>query len=68
MKRQKVRSNPIKSWGRLDMEGARQRVSGMMAYGIREVSIPSREGYAEMIMGDRSEKAGKLLEIIKKAV
>ena len=68
MKRQKVRSHPIKSWGKLDMEGAKQKILGMMAYGIKEVSIPSREGYAEMIMGDRSEKAGKLLEIITKAV
>lgn len=68
MKRQKVRSNPIKSWGKLDMEGTRQWISGMMAYGIKEVSLPSKEGYAEMITGDRSEKAGKLLEIIAKAV
>ena len=68
MKRQKARNNPIKSWGKLDMEDAKQMISGMMAYEIKEVSLPSKEGHAEMITGDRSEKAAKLLEIIAKAV
>jgi len=68
MKRQKVRNTPIKLWGKLDAEGARQKISGMMAYGVKEVSLPSKEGIAEMITGDRSEKAKRLLEIIGKAV
>jgi len=68
MKRQKARNIPIKSWGKLDTEGARQMISGMMAYEPSEVSPPSEEGHAEMIMGDRSEKAEKLLEIISKAI
>ena len=65
MKRQKVRNTPIKLWGKLDREGTRQRISGMMAYEIKEVSLPSKEGYAEIITGDRLEKAKKLLEIIE---
>ena len=68
MKRQKARNIPIKSWGRLDIDAARQMISGMMAYEPKEVSPPPEEGHAEMITGDRSEKAGKLLEIISKAV
>jgi electron transfer flavoprotein beta subunit len=68
MKRQKARNNPIKLWGKLDMDGARKMISGMMAYGVKEVSLPSKEGHAEMITGDRSEKARKLLEIITNAV
>jgi electron transfer flavoprotein beta subunit len=68
MKRQKVRNTPIKLWGKLDMEEAKRSLSGMMAYEIKEVSLPSREGYAEIITGDRPEKAKKLLEIIEKAV
>lgn len=61
MKRQKVRNTPIKLWGRLDSKGP-------FPYEIKEVSLPSREGRAEMIEGDRAEKAKKLLEIISKAV
>ena len=68
MKLRKVRDNPIKLWGRFDVEGARQIVSGMMTYGIKEVSLPSREGHAEMITGDRSEKVSRLLKIIEDAV
>jgi len=68
MKRQKVRNTPIKLWGKLNIEEASQRISGMMAYGVQEASLPSREGYAEIIAGDRSEKAKKLLQIIEKAV
>lgn len=67
-KRQKVRNTPIKLWGKLDAEGARQKISGMTAYGVKEASLPSKEGGAEIITGDRSEKAKKLLEIIGKAV
>ncbi len=61
MKRQKVRNTPIKLWGKVAREGA-------LPFEIREVSLPSREGQAEMITGDRPEKARKLLEIISKAV
>ena len=68
MKRQKVRSTPVKSGGRLDRESVGQAISGMMAYGVKGVELPSREGQAEMITGDRSERAKKLLEIIGKAL
>ncbi|MDI7261809.1 MAG: hypothetical protein QME90_18085 [Thermodesulfobacteriota bacterium] len=64
MKRQKARNTPIKSGGRLDQEGIRQVISGMMAYDIKEVSLPSKEGHAEMIKGERPERAKKVLEII----
>jgi electron transfer flavoprotein beta subunit len=66
-KRQKARKNPIKSWGKLDREDAKQMPTGMGAYEINGVALPSREGHAEMITGDRSEKAAKLLEIITNA-
>jgi electron transfer flavoprotein beta subunit len=68
MKRKKARNNPIKSWGKLDKEIARQTIAGMMAYEVKEVFLPSKEGHAEMITGDRSEKATKVLEIFAKAV
>lgn len=58
----------FKLWGRLNLEDAMKMISGMGAYEIAEVTIPSREGRAEMITGDQSEKATRLLEIITKAV
>jgi electron transfer flavoprotein beta subunit len=66
-KRQKARKTPIKSWGKLNMEDAKQMLTGMGTYEINGVALPSKEGNAEMITGDRSEKAAKLLEIISKA-
>lgn len=68
MKRQKARNTPIKLWGTLDKEEAKQTLSGMAAYEIKDVSLPSQEGHAEMITGDRSEMAAKLLEIISNVV
>jgi electron transfer flavoprotein beta subunit len=68
MKRQKARNTPVKSGGRLDREEVKQALSGMMAYEIKGVSLPSKEGRAEMITGERSEKAKKLLEIIGNAM
>jgi len=68
MKRQKARNNPIKLWGKLDMENAGQIISSMMAYEVSNVSLPQKEGHAEMITGDRKEKAKTLLEIITNIV
>jgi electron transfer flavoprotein beta subunit len=68
IKRKKARDNPIKLWGKLDLENARQMVSGMMSYEFKEASLPPKEGHAEMITGDRLEKASKLLEIMGKAI
>lgn len=65
-KRRKARTIPIALRGRLDTEHARQKISGMMAYEAMDVSLPSKEDQAEMITGERSEKAVKLLEIIRK--
>ena len=67
VKRRKARDKPIKLWGKLDVERAKQAVAGMAAYGFKEVSLPAKEEHAEMITGDRSEKAAKVLEIIAKA-
>jgi len=66
MKRQKARNTPVKLWGKLDVKATTEVMSGRMAYEIIEVSLPSREGHAQMITGDRSEKVAKLLEIITK--
>ena len=68
VKRKKAREKPVKLGGKLDKEDARQKIPGMMAYEATEVSLPSREGYAEMISGERSEMAAKLLEIIRKSI
>jgi electron transfer flavoprotein beta subunit len=68
MKLQKVRNTPVKLGGKLDVKAAMEFLSNRMAYEIKEVSLPSREGYAEMITGDRPEMAMKLVEIIKKSV
>jgi electron transfer flavoprotein beta subunit len=67
MKRQKVRNMPIKSGGKLDPEAVKQNMPTML-YHIRSVSLPSREGHAEMLAGDRSELAGKLLEIVRSSL
>lgn len=68
IKRKKARENPIKLWGKLDLKKAEQVFSGMMGYEFKEVSLPTKEGYAEMITGDRSEKVARLLEIISSAI
>ena len=65
-RRKRARAIPISLGGRLDPEEAKQNISGMMAYEVTEVSLPSKEGYAEMITGERAEAAAKLLEIIRK--
>lgn len=67
-KRQKARNNPIKSWGKLDLEDSKKMIPGMMAYEAQGVSLPSKEGHAEMIVGDRSEMVTRLLEIMNKVV
>jgi electron transfer flavoprotein beta subunit len=63
MKRQKVRNTPIKSGGKLDREGVKQSLPTMM-YEIKSAALPSKEGHAEMLTGDRSETASRLLEIV----
>jgi electron transfer flavoprotein beta subunit len=68
MKRQKARNAPIKSGGKLDREDMRQALSGRAAYVIKEASLPSKERRAEMIQGDRPERAKTILEIIRKSV
>ncbi len=68
MRLRKARDNPVKLWGGLDLEKANQMVSGMGTYEVKEAFFPSREGHAEMINGDRSEKVSRLLEIIKNSV
>lgn len=68
VKRKKARESPVKSWGKLDIEDVKKKISGMMTYEVKGVSLPSTEGHAEMIEGDRSERAKRILEIIKKAV
>jgi hypothetical protein len=68
MKRQKARNAPIKSGGKLDREGIKQMISGMVAYDLKKVSLPSKEGHAEMITGERPEGAKRILEIIGNAV
>jgi len=67
-KRKKARDNPIKLWGKLDIGTAKQVLSGVMGYEIQTVSLPSKEGHAEMIEGDRSQRIAKLLEIIGSAL
>jgi electron transfer flavoprotein beta subunit len=67
MKRQKARNNPVKLSRRLDVEESKKMISGITSYEVCNVSLPSKEGHAEMITGDRSEKITKLLEIIAKA-
>ncbi len=67
-KKQKVRDTPITSGGKLDREVLKQALIGAAGYEIKGVSLPSREGHAEMITGERTERAKKLLEIIGKAI
>jgi electron transfer flavoprotein beta subunit len=67
-KRQKVRNNPIKLWSKLESLDGRKLISGMMAYEAEEVSPPLAGRHAEMIIGERSEKVAKLLELISSIV
>ena len=67
-RRQKARKTPVKMGSRLNIEEVKQKISGMMAYEAREVSVPPKSSRAEMITGERSEVASKLLEIIGKSV
>ncbi len=68
MKRQKARSSPIRSGGKLDREGITQMISGMLTYKLKDIALPSKEGYAEIITGERHEIAKKVLEIIRNSV
>jgi electron transfer flavoprotein beta subunit len=68
VKRKKAREKPVTLGGKLDKEDARQKIPGMMAYEATEVALPSREGYAEILTGERPESAAKLLEIIRKSI
>jgi hypothetical protein len=68
MRRQKARNNPIKLGGKVDRNLAMEMIPGMIAYEVKEISIPSEKGHAKMIQGDRSEKASKILEIITHAI
>ena len=67
-KLRRARKTPIPLGGSLDPEDAQQRVFPMMAYDITDIALPSRETQAEMITGERSEMAAKLLEIIRKII
>jgi electron transfer flavoprotein beta subunit len=68
MKKQKAREKSIKLWGKFDAGEARRTISDRMAYAVKAVSLPSKEGHAEMITGARSEKARAILEIISNTV
>jgi len=64
----KARQTPIPLGGSLDPEDTQQGISPIMAYDITDIALPSRETRAEMIAGERSEMATKLLEIIRKII
>jgi electron transfer flavoprotein alpha/beta subunit len=66
-KRQKARNTSIQSGSKLDRDGIKELISGMVDYDIKEVSLFSKEGHAEMIEGERPERAKRILEIIEKA-
>lgn len=68
IKRNKARKNPVKLWGKLDARKAEEAFAGMMDYEFKEVILPSKKSHAEMITGDRSEKAARLLDIIGSTV
>jgi electron transfer flavoprotein beta subunit len=68
VKRRKARKSPIKLGGKLDIETAKERFAGMMAYEAKEISLFSTEGHAEMLTGTRSENASKLIDIISKTL
>jgi len=68
IKRKRARQKPVELKGKLSIEEAKERLSGLMAYKAKEILFPSIEGRAEMITGDREEKVRKLLKIIKEAV
>jgi electron transfer flavoprotein beta subunit len=67
MKLQKARNNPIQLRGKLDLENSKKMIPGMLDYEVTGVSLPAKEGHAEMIEGSRPEKASRLLEVITKA-
>lgn len=64
----KVRSLPIDPGGTVDQKDVRAKIPGMTAYEVVGVAEPSREGKAEMITGERPEKAAKLIEVIHKII
>ena len=62
----KARSLPINLGGSIDPKDVKDKIPGMTCYDVVGVAEPSREGRAEMITGERQEKAKKLIEIINK--
>ena len=67
-KKLKAARDPVTLGPPFQVEDARKQIPGMMAWEAREVSLPPKEGHAEMITGGRPEQALKVLEIIKKAI
>lgn len=68
IKLKKARSIPINTGGTVDPKDVRDKIPDMTAYDVVGVAEPSREGKAEMITGERPEKAARLIEIINKIV
>ena len=62
----RARSLPINMGGSVDPKDVKEKIPGMTSYEVVSVEEPSREGQAEMITGERSEKAKKLIEIFSK--
>jgi electron transfer flavoprotein beta subunit len=62
----RARSLPINMGGSVDPKDVKEKIPGMTSYEVVGVEEPSREGRAEMITGERSEKVKKLIEIISK--
>lgn len=64
----KARSLSIIPGGAIDPTVVKTEIAGMTAYDIVGMAEPSREGKAEMIAGERPEKAAKLIEIMNRII
>ncbi len=68
IRRRKARNNVIQSWGRLEEAEIQHNIKGIMNYEANEVSMLETTGQAEIISGERPEKAKQILDIIKRNV
>ncbi|MBI5446505.1 MAG: hypothetical protein HY900_35480 [Deltaproteobacteria bacterium] len=66
LKRRKLRGTPVRCWGTVgeaDMPADLKKVMGPRAVAV---GAPESRAHAEILSGDRSENAAKVLEILKK--
>lgn len=63
-----MRSMAIKLWGKFDRDRCKEKLAGLASYDIEEIGLFSKAQSAEIITGNKRERALKLFEILESKV